>query len=305
MLAGPTGSGKSGLAIALAHALGGEVVCADSRQVYEGMVIGSAAPSDDDRREAPHLGYNVVPPEERYDAARFLGDTDRYVLEVQRRGRRPVLVGGAGMYLRAWRHGLSDVPARDDDVRARLERELAELGSEALHARLEALDPDAARDIRPQDPVRVVRALEIYDVSGRRPSELRRTHGGAEVRSDAHWLFLEAPREWLNPRLEARVRRMLDDGLVAEAVALRARLGRGHALLGTMGYEEALQLADGVVDETRCLADIVRRQRQYAKRQRTWFKKEPWWTRLDASAPDLPERVRAIVERGVEGPWQR
>src|SRR5690606_10186840 len=134
VLAGPTASGKSGLGLALAERLGGEVVCADSRQVYEGMVIGAAGPADDEKRRAPHVGYHVVPPEERYDAGRFLSDTDRYVGEVRARGHLPILVGGSGLYLRSWRHGLTDVPPRDDEVRARLERELAEQGTQALHA---------------------------------------------------------------------------------------------------------------------------------------------------------------------------
>src|SRR5690606_4228525 len=122
VLAGPTASGKSGLALALAERLGGEIVCADSRQVYEGMVIGAAGPSEDERRRVRHVSYQEDPPEERYDAGRFLADTDRFVREVSARGHRPILVGGSGLYLRSWRHGLSDVPARDDEVRARLER---------------------------------------------------------------------------------------------------------------------------------------------------------------------------------------
>lgn len=296
VLAGPTASGKSGLALALAERLGGEIVCADSRQVYEGMVIGAAGPSEDERRRARHVGYHEVPPEERYDAGRFLADTDRFVREVSARGHLPILVGGSGLYLRSWRHGLSDVPARDDEVRARLERELERDGVEALHARLAREDPDAAREIQPRDPVRVVRALEILEVSGQRPSELRKSHGSDDVRVHARWLLLEAPMEWLTARLEQRAREMFEAGLVDEAVALRERLGPGHPLLGTMGYEEALLLAEGTLDEERALATLVRRQRQYARRQRTWFRKERWWTRLDASAPDLLEQTLRALE---------
>lgn len=296
VLAGPTGSGKSGLALALAERLEGEIVCADSRQVYEGMVIGAAGPSDDERRRVKHVGYHVAPPEERYDAGRFLADTDRYVEEVRARGHLPILVGGSGLYLRSWRQGLSDVPPRDDEVRARLERELLERGVRALYERLTREDPETARAIAPSDPVRVVRALEILEVSGKKPSALRRSHGEGDARVHARWLLLEAPMEWLVPRLERRARAMLDEGLVEEALRLRERLGPGHPLLGTMGYEEALLLADGALDEQQALETIVRRQRQYARRQRTWFKKEGWWTRLDASAPDLVERALLALE---------
>lgn len=295
VLAGPTASGKSGLAAALARALDGVVVCADSRQVYEGMVIGAAAPSEEERALVPHLGYNTVPPEERYDAARFLRDTDQAVTEVQASGRVPLLVGGSGLYLRCWRYGLSDVPARDDAVRARLEREVETDGVEALYTRLSVTDPEAARGIKPTDPIRVVRALEIHEVTGRPASELRVSHAANEPRVDAHWLLLDAPPEWLVPRLERRAQAMFHEGLVDEARALRARLGPDHPLLKTMGYEEALLLADGTLDERAGLERIAIRQRQYAKRQRTWFKKEPWWERLDARDPDLPARALDVI----------
>jgi tRNA dimethylallyltransferase len=295
VLAGPTASGKSALALALCERLGGEVVCADSRQVYEGMVLGAAAPSPEERAKVAHHGYNAIPPEEPYDAGRFLTDTDRFAAEVRARGKVPVLVGGSGLYLRVWRYGLEDVPPRDDVVRARLEAELEERGAAALHARLAASDPEAAARIKPTDPIRIVRGLEILEVTGQRPSALRKRHGAAAPRVEATWLLLEAAQEWLAPRVEERARHMMVAGLVDEAVRLRERLGEGHRLLRTMGYEEALLVADNTLSPREATALMAGRQRQYARRQRTWFKKEPWWRAFEASAPGLLPSLEAAL----------
>ena len=295
VVAGPTAAGKSALAVQLA-AEGGTVVCADSRQVYEDMHIGTASPDDGERAAARHIGYNVVPPEEAYDAGRFLADTDRYVEEQCADGRRPVLVGGSGLYLRSWRFGLDDVPGRDDEVRARLEAEVQATGSPALHARLAAADPEAAARIEPQDFIRVVRSLEILEVTGQRPSTLRRADWSAAPRVEARWLILDADGEWLRPRLRARAEEMFRAGLVEEALALRERLGAEHRLLQTMGYEEALAIADGGIDEAAAVEKVARRQWQYARRQRTWFKKEPWWERFDAALG-----TEAILSRILSG----
>ena len=266
-------------------------MCGDSRQIYAGMRIGSAAPDERERALVPHHGYNVVAPDETYDAGRFLEDTDRYVAEVRARGRLPVIVGGSGLYLRAFRYGLGDVPAKDPEVRARLDAEIREAGPLALYERLRKIDPEAGRTIEPMDPVRIVRALEIWEVTGRRPSELRTTHLGDDVRTEARWLLLDADPKWLAPRIDARARRMFDEGLVEEARELERMVGAGHRLLATMGYEEALRCARGELEREEAIALTAKRQRQYARRQRTWFKKEPWWARLDPSRADLVEQA--------------
>lgn len=298
VIAGPTASGKSALAVALAQRTGGVVVCADSRQVYEDMQIGAAAPSVTERGLVPHLGYNVIPPEERYDAGRFVSDTDRVVHEAITEGQRALLVGGSGLYLRCWRHGFDEVPAGAPLHRATLEAELAQRGTVELHERLRAIDPVAAAAISPKDPVRIVRALEIHLATGRRPSELRTGHDvNATPRVTARWLLLEAEPGWLSDRIAARTAAMWEAGLVGEAVRLRERLGPGHPLLGTMGYEEALAAHDGQLQSDEAVARIAQRQRAYAKRQRTWFRKETCWVRLPASDPDLLARALAVLEQ--------
>lgn len=298
VIAGPTASGKSALAVALAQRTGGGVVCADSRQVYEDMHIGAAAPSETERGLVPHHRYNVIPPEERYDAGRFVNDTDRVVHQTIADGKRPVLVGGSGLYLRCWRHGFDAVPGGDAGHRATLEAELARRGTVELHERLTAIDPVAAAAISPNDPVRIVRALEIHLATGRRPSELRTGHDvNATPRVAARWLLLEAEPGWLSDRIAARTEAMWQAGLVDEAVRLRARLGPGHPLLGTMGYEEALAAHDGQLQRDEAIARIAQRQRAYAKRQRTWFRKETCWARLPADDPDLVSKALALLER--------
>lgn len=228
VIGGPTAAGKSALALALADQLGGEIVCADSRQVYAGLPIASAGPTVEERARAPHHGYGAADPlGPPMSAGRFVEVADAIVDQVHARGRVAILVGGTGLYLRAWRFGL-----------------------------------DAPR--QPGDPARDMAAFLA------RPPRASA--------ANARYLMVDATLDALEPRLAARAARMFDDGLVDEALALRARLPADHALLRTIGTEEALALADGVLDRAAAIARTALRTRQYARRQRTWFKKEPWWT---------------------------
>jgi tRNA dimethylallyltransferase len=291
VLAGPTASGKSSLALALAARLEGDVICGDSRQVYARMQIGAAGPTDDERAAAPHRGYGEVEPAARFDAARFIEATDAHIRAAHEAGRAAIVVGGAGMYLRALRFGLEDVPPRDDDVRARLEAEPIE----ALYARLQSEDPESAAAIQSKDPVRLVRALEILELTGEKPSELRRSHFNRPPRLEASWLLLWPEREWLYARINARAAAMFDEGLIEEALALRAHLGPRHALLETMGYREALALRDGSLSRDEAIAETRKRHRNYAKRQLTWFKKETWWSRLEIPPLPTAEGIEALL----------
>lgn len=277
VIAGPTASGKSAYALKLAKELDGEIICADSRQIYAGMRIGSAAPSDDELQQVPHHGYGVVDPNSGYDAGQFVADTDQYVNEILSRAKTPILVGGTGLYLRAWRFGLIDVPAKSESLRAKL----IEQSSEALYDQLERTDPNSAELISSQDRVRIIRALEIFLTTGRRASELRTGHEG-EPRMEADYRLILPDKEWLWPRIESRVRDMFNSGLVEEASALRAN-SQNH-LLKTMGYEEALMFVDGLMSLTQAIERAFIHHRQYAKRQMTWFKKENWWTRINFSS---------------------
>lgn len=280
VIAGPTGSGKSAYALKLAAQVGGEIVCADSRQVYQGMVIGTASPSDEEKALVAHHNYNVIDPHDRYDAGRFVSDTDRVVTEISARGRVPILVGGTGLYLRCYRFGLSDVPESDPMLRKALQARLEREGASALYEELCALDAETAQKISPNDAFRILRALEIITLSQNKVSTLRKSHFDAP-RAEAQWLLLHPERKALNQALLARTEQMFKDGLVEEAVALRERLSDPeHALLQTIGYQESLAYVDGICTVDEAIERTFIRTRQYAKRQTTWFQKESWWTRV-------------------------
>jgi tRNA dimethylallyltransferase len=296
VIAGPTACGKSNLALGLARDLGGELICADSRQVYSGMRIGTAGPTDDERAAIPHHLFHAVAAGEIFDAARFVRAADDAVARIAGKGARPMLVGGTGLYLRAWRLGLDDAPPRDEAVRARLQEEGERLGWPHLHRRLAEVDGERAAQIAPTDPVRLVRALEIFTLTGKKPSTYQTRKSEAPPRMPAHWILLWPTMEWLTPRLEKRAAAMWDQGLQEEAITLRRELGAGHRLLSTMGYAEALGLADGILTPEGAGATMIKRQRQFARRQRTWFKKEGWWTRFDPAQPDLRGRVLDFLD---------
>lgn len=273
VIAGPTASGKTALAVALATRLGGEIVNADSQQVYRGLDVGTAKPTSAERAAVPHHLLDVVEPGEGMDAARFVDLADAAIADVAARGRLPIVAGGTGLYLRALLHGVVAAPGRDPALRARLEEEAARLGRPALHARLAALDPDAAARIRPNDLVRIVRALEIA-AGGTRPSELYAEHAFREDRYAARLLALDPPRASLHARIDARVAEMFASGLLEEARALAARFGDALPPRLPIGYAEAIGCVRGELD----LAEAIRRvqvaHRRYARRQVIWLRRE-------------------------------
>jgi len=292
VIAGPTCSGKSSLALALARVCNGALICADSRQVYRGLRIAAAGPDDEERAVALHLLYESAPPDVVYDAGRFVVDVDQAIATCRARGLRPIIVGGNGMYLRAWRYGLADVPGGDAQIRQALDEEIARVGLAGVHARLRVVDPDSAQRISPADRVRIVRALEVHALTGKPASALRQSHDGGPPRRAAISIVLEADADWLAPRILRRAEHMFAHGLVDEARALRHALGSGHALLETLGVKEALALSDGTSTLAEAIAETALRTRQYARRQRKWFRAEHWWTRENAADENLFARVR-------------
>ncbi len=283
IIAGPTASGKSALAMQIARQVGGELICADSRQVYAHMSVGTAGPSFEDMSQIPHHGFSQIDPDQTYDAGQFVQDADRYVAEILKRNRVPILVGGTGLYLRAFRYGLNDVPARDEKIRAQILEVKDQLGLQNLYEQLKEIDNEAAQKIAATDEVRILRALEIWHLTKQKPSELRKSHFSQTPRVQAQWLLIYPEKEWLWDRLLARVQHMFDNGLVEEALALRKRICVKTEILKTMGYEEALLWADGVLGKDEAIMKAAIRHRQYARRQMTWFKKETWWSRVDSN----------------------
>lgn len=286
VIGGPTGSGKSAYALSLAQQVGGEIICADSRQIYSKMRIGTASPTDEELSLVPHHNFNVIHPSESYDAARFIQDTDKAVSEILSRNKVPIIVGGTGLYLRCWRYGLSDVPQSDE----RLKQELKAKGREELYAELQSVDPESALSISSKDEFRIIRALEIFKMTGQKASVLRRSHF-KNPRQVATWYLILSERAVLSERLLGRTKQMFKEGLVEEALALRSELGQGHAMLETMGYKESLAFADGNLTLESAVERTYFRTRQYAKRQITWFTKEEWWDRQLPGIRDITNKV--------------
>lgn len=273
VLAGPTASGKTALAVALARRLGGEIVNADSQQVYRGLDVGTAKPTAEERAAAPHHLLDLVEPGEGMDAARFVALADAAIAEVAGRERLPIVAGGTGLYLRALLHGVVDAPGRDPALRATLEAEAGVAGRPALHARLAAIDPEAAARIRPNDLVRVVRALEIA-AGGRRPSELFAEHAFAPDRYRAELLALDVPRAELHARIDARVERMFAGGILEEASALLAAHGGAPPARLPIGYAEAILCLRGELAREEAVRRVQVAHRRYARRQVIWLRRE-------------------------------
>jgi len=276
---GPTAGGKSDLAMELARRFGGEIVGADSMQVYRGMDIGTAKPTAAERAEVPHHCIDLVDAqEEGFTVARWLRCADEAVAGIRRRGCVPIVVGGTNLYIRAFLEGLDEAPAADLAFRAALEA----VPSAELHARLAANDPAAAARLHPNDKRRIVRALEIAHATGDSATERRTAwdeQGIAPRRSDLFTVILDWPVEAINRRINARVRRMLDSGLVEEVARLARAGGPCSQARAACGYAELLRaVGDGAgaprareVDEAAEATKI--RSRRLAKQQRTWLKR--------------------------------
>lgn len=291
VVAGPTASGKTALAIALAERLGGEIVSADSQQLYRGLEVGTAKPTAAERAAVPHHLLDVVEPGEGMDAARFVALADAAIADVAARGRVPIVAGGTGLYVRALLHGVVDAPGRDPALRTRLEDEAARLGRPALHARLAAVDPEAAARIRPNDLVRVVRALEIA-AGGRTQSELFAAHRFQPDRHPARILALDVPREALHARIDRRVEAMFAGGLLDEARALAARFGDAVPPKLPIGYAEALACLRGALSLEEAIRRVQVATRRYARRQVIWLRREPGvtWVAPPFDVEDLASR---------------
>jgi tRNA dimethylallyltransferase len=283
---GPTAAGKTALAVELAERLGGEVVNADSMQLYRGMDVGTAKPTAAERRGVPHHVLDVWEVTERASVAEYQRLARAAIDAVLARGRVPLLVGGSGLYVRAVVDEL-DFPGTDPDLRARLEAELATAGPAALHARLAAVDPAAAAGILPGNGRRIVRALEVMELTGR---PFAATLPAPAAHYDTVQLGLD--RADLDVRVAARVDRMWSTGLVEEVRALEdSGLREGPTASRALGYQQVLALGD--TPEAR--AETVRATRRFVRRQRSWFRRDPSVRWLDAARPDLVEAASTLV----------
>ena len=273
VLCGPTAAGKTAAAVALASHFDLEVISADSRQVYRLMDIGTAKPTAAERAQVAHHLVDVVWPDEPFDAARFAAMAAEVIDGIAARKRLPVVVGGTGLYIRALTEGLAEIPRPVPALRARLQQEAAEFGGDALHRRLREVDPEAAQLLHCNDRVRIVRALEVFEQTGRPLSVWQREHGFRTRRYRLLKIGLSPGRQELYRRIDTRAEVMLAGGLVEETAAL---LTAGYApqlkSLQTIGYREAVRLLQGECSRDQALLELQQATRRYAKRQLTWFR---------------------------------
>ncbi len=288
VIVGPTGVGKTAVAVRLAAALPLDAVNADSRQVYRGMDIGTGKPTADERAVLPHHLIDVVDPDECYHVARWRAEALEVLARIEERGRLPVVVGGTGLYVRSLLKGLKPAPPADPVLRRELESHARVQGAPALHARLAALDPEAARRLHPNDRVRIIRAIEIRMRDGNPDTEAK---AAADWRRGvAPWRLLmvglSQTREALSGRLAARARGMLVRGMMEEVRRLlEAGYDESLPAMGGIGYRQCAAVLAGRMTEEEALRLMIRDTVRYAKRQATWFARDPEirWIDVDAA----------------------
>ncbi|MFJ3586536.1 tRNA (adenosine(37)-N6)-dimethylallyltransferase MiaA [Streptomyces sp. NPDC090127] len=296
---GPTAAGKSDLGVFLAQQLGGEVVNADSMQLYRGMDIGTAKLTLDERGGIPHHLLDIWDVTEAASVAEYQrlarAEIDRLLAE----GRTPVLVGGSGLYVRGAIDSL-EFPGTDPEVRARLEAELEERGSGVLHARLAAADPAAGRAILPSNGRRIVRALEVIEITGK---PFTANLPGPDPVYDTVQIGVDVARPELDERITARVDRMWEAGLVDEVRTLEARgLREGRTAARALGYQQVLTALAGECTEDDARAETVRATKRFARRQDSWFRRDPrvhWMSGAAEDRGELPRQALTLVERAV------
>ena len=297
---GPTASGKTKMAVALARRFGGEVVSVDSMQIYRGMTIGTAAPTAAEMEGVPHHMIAVADPAESWSVARFCQAADGCIQDILSRGKLPVLAGGTGLYLDALIRGDDFAPGcQGGEVRLRLQRELREQGPEALLERLRTVDPETAGRLHLRDEKRILRALEVYEQTGE-PMSLRDRRGRQRPdRYEAVYIGLSfRDREDLRQRIDRRVDDMVRQGLLQEVQdLLDSGLPRDATALQAIGYKQFLAVADGAATTDQAVEEVKLRSRQYAKRQLTWLRRNPdiHWILWDRE-PDFPAALQNATD---------
>jgi tRNA dimethylallyltransferase len=301
LIAGPTASGKSRAAMALGEEIGGDIVNADSMQVYAEPRLLTARPSDEDMRRIPHLLYGHVSVGEPYSVGRYQRDAARALEQVRGWGRVPIFVGGTGMYFGVLTEGIADTPAVPPEIRARVDARRKEVGAEAFHAELAARDPASASRLRVTDTQRTLRATEVFEATGRPLSEWQKELGKPLLAGLKLARFVIAPpRDELYARIDARFDRMVEQGAMEEAVRI-ASLSPAPSAAKILGLRELLAAHCGEITLDQAKKAAKTASRQYAKRQLTWFRNRMGdWTWLESVTPsDITALRETVLESGV------
>ena len=297
---GPTATGKTKMGVALAKRFDGEVVSVDSMQIYRGMAIGTAAPTQEEMEGIPHHMVAVADPAESWSAARYVHAADAYVQDILRRGKLPVLVGGTGLYLDALIRG-TDFAAgsQGTELRRQLQRRARQEGVETLLEELRRIDPAAAQKLHLRDEKRIIRALEVWYETGCTITEHDRQERQRPPKYNALYIGLDfLDRQDLRDRIDKRVDTMVEQGLLEEVETLLASgLPRDATALQAIGYKQFLAVAEGTATRQEAIEEVKLRSRQYAKRQLTWLRRNPdiFWVRWE-SRPNFPEGLQKATE---------
>jgi tRNA dimethylallyltransferase len=298
VIVGPTAVGKSRIAVEVAKAFETEVLTADSRQVYRGMDVGTDKPASEERQAVPHRLIDLVDPDESFNAGLYRRLAIAEIERLYRDCRLPLVVGGTGLYVRTLLKGLCDAPQADPIVRKALRQEAEDQGYDRLYARLVDVDPVAAARLHPRDESKVIRALEVYQLSGRRMSEFQQEHGFAERPFAALIIGLNRDRDMLYRRIEGRIDWQLAHGLIEETKRLLAQgYQRDSAAMKGLGYRQVAEHLAGEYDAAEMVRRFKRDTRRFSKRQMTWFRKEPGiqWLMIEES-----ESVQHTATRVIE-----
>ena len=294
---GPTASGKTALSVALARAFDGEIINADSMQIYKNLDVGTAKPSAEERQGIPHYLLDFLPPEIPYSVADFTAAADPLIRDITARGRLPLVVGGTGLYITSLLSGMAFAPEKTDPaIRARLQARADTEGGAALYAELQRIDPDYAAQVHPNNLPRVIRALELFEATGRRMSDQRREARPAEAPYHALCLCLTCrDRAVLYSRIDRRVDEMVENGVLDEARQVYDHRDAYRTAAQAIGYKEFFPYFEGTASLTECTERLKQATRNYAKRQLTWFRRQndAAWLYLDEE--DVTERACRLV----------
>ena len=282
---GPTASGKTALSVALARAFDGEIINADSMQIYKNLDVGTAKPSAEERQGIPHYLLDFLSPETPYSVADFTAAADPLIRDITARGRLPLVVGGTGLYITSLLSGMAFAPEKTDPaIRARLQARADTEGGAALYAELQRIDPDYAVQVHPNNLPRVIRALELFEATGRRMSDQRREARPAEAPYHALCLCLTCrDRAVLYSRIDRRVDEMVENGVLDEARQVYDHRDAYRTAAQAIGYKEFFPYFEGTANLTECTERLKQATRNYAKRQLTWFRRQndAVWLYLD------------------------
>jgi len=298
---GPTASGKTEMAMRLVDEFDGEIISVDSAMVFRDMNIGTAKPEPELLTQYPHALIDLIDPSESYSAARFRADALKQIEEIQARGHTPILAGGTMLYYRALEYGLSPLPEADPEVRQRLEQQAREIGWEAMHQRLVEVDPEAAARIHPNDPQRLQRALEVYEVSGVPMTELWKKSSVPLPVTPLKIALAPAERAVLHQRIELRFDRMLTQGFVAEVESLHGRGDLNPSLpsIRCVGYRQIWNYLEGEWDESTAREKAIIATRQLAKRQMTWLRSEENLNWIDPLESGAHDQLFKLVDKNI------